>query len=217
VVSAPEDMGSGRWTTIFGTPALGRLMPDTGGTGQLPRYLRQLVDRVQALRRHTSPWEASVAVDLCFWLPDDLLVKVDRMTMAHSVEARAPFLDHVLVEKALRMPTRWKVDGNRGKIVLREFLRKALPAEVATRIADRRKHGFDVPLREWLKGPLRELAEDHFYGNSLRESGLIDIPYVQVLWRDFLANGGSVSFARKIWLLLCFALWHEHHRRKFGQ
>lgn len=217
VFSASEDLGCARWTTVFGEPALHRLIPeDDTGKGCPPRFMQQMSEWLETLHGSTSPLTASLALDLVYWLPDDLLAKVDRMTMAHSVEARTPYLDHVLVEKILLMPGCLKTDFLQNKAILRQLLRKMLPTGQAEAIAYRKKHGFGVPLQAWLGSQLRTFAEEHFNASALKDFGLLDVFYLRKLWQDFQRHGGSSAFARKLWLALCFAVWYSHHRNRFG-
>ncbi len=212
VIGDPQDTGCSRWTSVFGTPALGRLLEGCPGQRSGPIRAGQL----QRLKRLLPPSEASLALDLLYWLPDDLLVKVDRCSMAHAVEARAPYLDHRLAELALRLPASLKMGASGGKLVLRELLRRRLPPETAAAIANRPKHGFDVPLQDWLKGSLRPLAEDCFSDASLRELPMLHAPYARALWRDFKAGSADAAFARKLWLVLCFRAWYANHNNRFG-
>ncbi len=94
--------------------------------------------------------------DQKYYLPDDILGKVDRMSMAHAVEVRPPFLDHRIVEFAASLPDQWKVHGSRQKFILKELMNDKLPAAVL----HRKKVGFDIPAHEWLRGPLRTLLVD---------------------------------------------------------
>ena len=217
VFSASGDLGCARWTTVYGEPALHRLMPGDGsGECCPPRFIEQMAARLGTLDGLTSSLEASLALDLVYWLPDDLLAKVDRMTMAHGVEARTPYLDQLLVEKVLLMPACWKADLRQSKKILRRQLTRMLPTDQAQAIAYRKKHGFDVPLRAWLRDQLGDFAEEHFAADALKDLGLLDLSYVRKMWQDFKRHGGSLAFARKLWLVLCFAVWYSHHRNRFG-
>src|SRR5439155_15533118 len=102
------------------------------------------------------PLDRMLDADLRLWLADDLLMKMDKMSMAASIEARVPLLDHPLVEWAARLPDRFKVRGLDGKVLLKRLARRRLPRE----IVDRPKVGFTVPLAPWFRGPLRELLCD---------------------------------------------------------
>ena len=213
VLTAQNDAGCSRWTSVFGDAALGRLL-DTAperppGSGAAARALQQL-------KRLLPASEAALALDLLYWLPDELLVKVDRCSMAHAVEARTPFLDHRLVELALRLPGVCKIGPSGGKHVLRELLLRRLSPEVAAVIAKRPKHGFDVPLEAWLKGPLLAVAEESFSESALRIVPMLHAPYVRRLWRDFKTRSAGAHYARKLWLALCFTAWYGNHTDRFG-
>jgi asparagine synthase (glutamine-hydrolysing) len=125
------------------------------------------VRRAYAEGTDPDPVNRRLRADLRTSLVDEMLTKVDRMTMAAGLEARVPFLDRAFVEWALPIPGRLKVSGGRGKLVLREALEPILPAA-----ARRPKHGFDVPLGEWLRGPLREWIEGRLRDQGVRRTGL---------------------------------------------
>jgi asparagine synthase (glutamine-hydrolysing) len=212
IAAISHDTGCGRWTSIFGDSALERLLTyssDKRSDAVLAAALTRLKTRVPAS-------EAALALDLLYWLPDDLLVKVDRCSMAHGIEARAPYLDHRVVELALRLPKELKTGSGVGKIVLRELLRRKLPRETAAIISTRRKHGFDVPIDAWLNNELHETANACFSESGLNDVPMLNGPYVRRLWRDFKTHGGDAPFVRKLWLVLCFITWYDNHKEKFG-
>jgi asparagine synthase (glutamine-hydrolysing) len=217
LLAIKSDTGCAMWTSVFGDAALEKLIPkESVGSDLGSRYIHQIEQRLSTLKKMTGAAEASIALDLAFWLPDDLLVKVDRMTMAHSIEARAPFLDHLLVQQALNLPSQYKANLFTGKIILRKLLMQKLPAEAARVIAVRKKHGFDVPLVGWLQNALRDYAEECFSPSAIHGTDMLNVPYVRLLWDSFRGGGTTVPFARKLWLLLCFMSWHEHHKNSFG-
>jgi asparagine synthase (glutamine-hydrolysing) len=156
---------------------------------------RELVAELE--HEPTSPEEASFAADHLFYLPDDLLLKEDRMTMGASVEGRVPFLDVGLVEFAAALPLASRFEGWQGKRLLRRIARRHLPA----RIVDRPKHGFSVPTEDWLRGPLRELAGDVFAGAG---SGVFRMDELR-RWHDLHQRG--VDRSGPLWAALCFELW----------
>ncbi|HJV33621.1 asparagine synthase (glutamine-hydrolyzing) [Geomonas sp.] len=142
--------------------------------------------------------------DLKTYLPGDILVKVDRMSMAHSLEVRAPFLDYRVVEFAARLPSSLKLAAGRQKIILKSTLARVLPATVLSR----RKQGFTVPLRAWLRQDLRELAEESLLGRP--ELGeYLSIPEVRRIWREH--QEGQWDHGTVLWALLMFALWHREY------
>lgn len=145
--------------------------------------------------------EAMMLEDGLGWLPDDILVKVDRATMAVSLEARAPFLDHRVVELAWRLPIHQKIRDGRGKWVLRQILARHLPPELVARP----KMGFRPPLGAWLRGPLRDWAESLLEPRALRRSGLLQERTVRRCWYEHVELGRER--ADRIWAVLAFQAW----------
>ena len=144
-----------------------------------------------------------VALDMLVYLPDDILVKVDRATMATSLESRAPFLDHRLVELSWRIPKSLKLSGTVGKWITRELLYEYVPRE----IVDRPKQGFSVPVDSWLRGPLKDWAEDLLDPSSLAESGVVDVTHVTGRWREHVS--GRRNWAHFLWSVLMFESWRR--------
>ena len=134
--------------------------------------------------------------DLHHYLPDDILVKVDRMSMAHALEVRCPYLDHVLVERVFNLPLSFKIHGGETKYLLKRIARRYLPPDVV----HRKKQGFMVPLETWFRKELRSLWEDEVLGSSL-----YDPEAVGRIWREHAS--GRFDHAAKLWLLLVFALF----------
>lgn len=137
------------------------------------------------------------------WLPDDLLMKVDKMTMAVGLEARTPYLDHRLVEFVARLPAWYKTRPWSSKFLLRQLALELLPPHVA----GRRKHGFDVPLDAWFRGALRPMLLDTLESRAIRQAGLIDPGVARRIADDHLAERGN--HGRQLWALLCFQLWYD--------
>jgi asparagine synthase (glutamine-hydrolysing) len=142
-------------------------------------------------------------VDVGVYLPDDLLVKTDRASMAHSLEVRVPFLDPVVAELAFALPTRQKVRGLAKKVLLRRAAAPLLPREI---VAGRKK-GFSIPAAAWLRGELLPMARDLLSPAALRRGGLLDPAPVTRLLDEHAARADDHS--RPLWGLLCFALWQE--------
>jgi asparagine synthase (glutamine-hydrolysing) len=140
--------------------------------------------------------------DLTRYLPGDLLTKVDRASMAVSLEAREPFLDHKLAALAIALPPEWKLRHGQNKYVLRRLLDRHYPPG----LFDRPKHGFSAPVGKWLRGPLREVLEDELAPQRVREVGLLDADAVQRAVTQFLAGGVSTS-AAGMWFLLQLQRW----------
>lgn len=137
-------------------------------------------------------------LDLKTWLPGDILTKVDRASMAVSLEARAPFLDHKLIEWAATLPAGFKLNGTEGKWVLKQALEKRLPKEILYR----RKQGFSVPLTRWFRGPLRERVRAALLGGALADSRFFDLTAIARLLDQH--QSGVSDHARTLWLLLMF-------------
>jgi asparagine synthase (glutamine-hydrolysing) len=137
------------------------------------------------------------------YLPDDILYKSDRMSMAHSLELRPPFLDHRIVEFAARLPEYFKVKGSTLKYVLRELMRETLPQSVV----ERPKEGFDIPAHGWFRGPLRSLLLDTVSERAVRESGLFNWDTVRTTIDDHL--GRRANYGYHLWGLLTFFLWNN--------
>ena len=139
--------------------------------------------------------------DACSYLPDDILTKVDRATMAVSLEARVPFLDHRVAEVAAQIPMSMKLGPGGGKLILRRLLGRHLPQE----LFERPKSGFSMPIGDWLRGDLRDWAEDLLDARRMREDGFLDVARVHGRWRELLDRRRNA--ASGIWAILMFQSW----------
>lgn len=148
-----------------------------------------------------------MAVDAITCLPDDLLCKVDRASMARSLETRMPFLDHRVVEFAWRLPLRMKRRRGQRKWILRQLLAQSAPLE----LFDRPKMGFGVPIGEWLRGQLREWAEDLLCESRLKREGYFQSAPIRAKWEAHLS--GSSGLHHQLWNVLMFQSWLEFNRR----
>jgi len=144
-------------------------------------------------------------VDARIYLVDDLLVKTDRASMAHSLEARVPFLDTAVDSFAASLSTRHKVRGLRKKVLLRKAAEPLLPAEIVRG----RKRGFSIPAAAWLRGELEPFARETLSAEALRRQGYFRPEAVSRLLDDHVA--GRADLSRQLWGLLAFTLWHERH------
>jgi len=138
--------------------------------------------------------------DLHTYLPDDLMVKVDIASMAHSLEARSPLLDHKLMEWAARIPEDQRFQGNELKSLLKKAMEPHLPRELLYRP----KMGFGVPIDRWLRAEMRDFAYDVLLGHRARQRGLFDAGHVRDLL-DLHCSGQNMS--NQIWALLMLELW----------
>jgi asparagine synthase (glutamine-hydrolysing) len=156
-----------------------------GPIGALPTSL----DRMQLL-------------DTLTYLPDDILQKVDRASMAVALEARPPLLDHRIVEFAWALPRHFKIRGNESKWLLRRVAERMVPRA----LLERPKMGFGIPLADWLRGPLRDWAEDLLQPSRLG-GGLLDVVAVRQLWSDHLSGGRNWAYS--LWTVLMFEAWRR--------
>ncbi|HYO75334.1 MAG TPA: asparagine synthase (glutamine-hydrolyzing) [Thermoanaerobaculia bacterium] len=148
-----------------------------------------------------DPTELAMYLDAISYLPDDVLAKVDRASMAVSLEAREPLLDHRVIELAWSLPLSMKTRDMRGKWILRRLLAKYLPAP----LIDQRKQGFGLPIDAWLRGPLRDWAAALVDERRIAREGWLDVASVRRVWSD----GPVAGAEQEVWRLLMFEQWNE--------
>jgi asparagine synthase (glutamine-hydrolysing) len=142
-----------------------------------------------------------LAFDQSYYLPDDILQKVDRMSMAHSLEVRPPFLDHRIVEFAASLPEHFKIKGNQQKVILKHLMKGKLPASVL----QRPKTGLDIPTHDWLRGPLRALLLDTLSPEAIEETKLFRRGSIESLIQQHMSRRANLGY--HLWGLLILFLW----------
>jgi asparagine synthase (glutamine-hydrolysing) len=185
------------WLGAFTPPELRAVLRST--PPDVYEELRRLAARLPGRNRV----ERMISFYVATYLRDDILVKVDRASMACSLEVRAPFLDVELAKFLAQVPSRLKLRGLRTKHLLKVAMADALPPG----IADRSKKGFGIPVAEWLGGPLRELLLDELSQSRLDEQGIFRSAEVGRLVDEHLR--GAHDHRKPLWTLLMFQLWHR--------
>lgn len=176
----------------------------------LPEWLTPLDEDVLAEEMDT-PTCWMMYLDSIMYLPDDILVKVDRASMAVSLEARVPFLDHRLVEYVSGLPEALKVRNGQGKWILKQVLYRY----VDRKLVDRPKQGFAIPVASWLRGPLRGWAEDLLSRKALAESGMLDSGEIRKVWEAHLS--GKENHHYRLWVILMLQSWVHRVRVNVGR
>lgn len=144
--------------------------------------------------------------DQRYFLPDDILTKVDRISMAHSIEVRPPFLDHRIVEFAASLPAKLKINRSRQKVILKNLMRDKLPPSVLSR----KKVGFDIPAHEWFRGSLRPLLLETLAGASAEHGGFFQFDKIMALEQAHQERHANVGY--HLWGLLTLLLWMKKWR-----
>ena len=151
-----------------------------------------------------DPILAMMNGDFIYYLPDDIFQKVDRASMAVSLETRAPFMDSDVIDFAMSLPLSFKIRNGQGKWILKKLLYKFVPKK----IVHRPKMGFGVPIGDWLRGPLKDWSDNLLDKNRLKKEGYLNSEIVSKMWREHL--DGSRDRTNEIWNILMFQLWLEN-------
>lgn len=194
-LALPPDEAHFFWNGAFSEVEYNRL-----GLPFRPPALKQLVNELPALPE-ADDINRFLFIDQRYYLPDNILYKCDRMSMAYSLEVRPPFLDHRIVEFASRLPQHLKINGSETKVLLRRMMRNKLPRGGF----NPRKEGLDIPAHEWLRGPLRELLLDGLSADRVAVAGLFPYSAVARLVRRHLSRAENLGY--QLWGLLTLHLW----------
>lgn len=195
-----------RWASILTSDDIGQLLTPEA-------MLRVQQSQVDEVRKHAlrylneEDFNSVLRTDMELVLTGDMLVKVDRMSMANGLEVRSPFLDHHVVEYAFSLPSRYKINGNDRKRIVRDAFRSILPTE----LYHRPKKGFDVPMLNWFKHELNDyLFKDLFREEAIREQGIINPAYIENIRKE-LQSSVTHDTVEKIWILLSFQYWYNKY------
>jgi asparagine synthase (glutamine-hydrolysing) len=182
------------WNGTFSQEQRKRICPSLGGNGSGGLIQDLSASECSILNRY-------LMADQSYYLPDDILYKADRMSMAHSLEVRPPFLDHRIVEFAASLPEGFKIRGITQKFILKELMRNKLPRAVTKRP----KIGFDIPAHDWFRGALRGMLLDTITPAAVKATGIFDLRAIQGLIRDHMER--RINAGYHLWGLLTLFLW----------
>lgn len=194
-------LGHARWRLFLADALAAELMSDAAreaACGNRGRHILEAFERAGSRDR----LDRSLYVDFRTYLPDNCLTKVDRMSMAVSLEARVPLLDKDMVELAFQVPSRYKVNRGELKSILKKTAARHVPAECLYRS----KQGFSIPIKHWLKTSLKDLMMELLDSSRLKRQGLFHVPAVERLVREHLA--GTHNHSHVLWSLMVFQKWH---------
>jgi len=198
--AAPPDIRMTMWNAVFFDDLTALLRPDfaaAAGPIDLLHYIRAEERHMEGL----SPLSRLLHANFSSYLPDDLLVKLDRATMANALEARSPFLDRELIEYAAALPDGYKLAGSRSKAILRDAFADIVPPEIAAR----GKMGFGVPVGAWFRGTLRGYMRDLLLTPAARYRSMLSGDHVERLVARHL--DGTANLGPQLWTLVCFERW----------
>jgi asparagine synthase (glutamine-hydrolysing) len=199
---APDEAAARKHSNLlFNRDLKAQLFKDKRLPYDFSETFRQIYNRCNA----DNPLDRSLYLDIFTYLVEDILVKVDRMSMANSLEVRAPLLDHKLLEFLAEVPPRFKLHNGTTKYLLK----KTAAAKLPDHILNRRKQGFRLPIEVWLKGDLREYTRELVCGKTLENRQIFDMAFIRGMWDDFIR--GKRDYAHQIWQLLILEKWFEEY------
>ena len=200
------------WRMIFGPEMRSRLLSPIWNDPATRSDVLDVYRSYFAQTNASHPLNRMLYVDTRLYLPNDMLTKVDRMTMAHSLEARVPFLDHRVVEFCASVPPRLKLKGLRTK---KHLLKAAMRNRLPRSVIKRKKEGFNQPVPRWISEDMKPFVLDTLSGRAIEDTGLLNAKYV-----GELLNGhfdGSADNSHQIWCVLTLVLWYDQFMRKSGE
>jgi asparagine synthase (glutamine-hydrolysing) len=200
-IGYPDGIRNALWLGSFSFPELKNVLSADLVSQWDPARLAEEISSYEREFPSNDPMGLFQYLDLKLYLQEDILVKVDRASMACSLEIRAPFLDHEFVEFVVGLPTKFKLRRLTSKYILKKSMTKILPQEVI----GRKKKGFGVPIAKWAKGSLRELFEDLLSPNRIKREGFLNHASVTTILTDHLANRRDNR--KQLWTLLVWELW----------
>ncbi|MGB1287279.1 MAG: asparagine synthetase B family protein, partial [Aggregatilineales bacterium] len=199
------------WIPLFNFEQKSALLTSTAQNAMQDYDVTQAIQKLLSDTNAKHPLNRMLYVDTHLWLPDYLLSRGDKLTMAVSLEGRVPLLDYKLVEFAARLPTQMKMNGTARKYLLKQLSYKWLPAENI----DRKKKGFPVPVPLWLRDELREFVRDILTPERIKERGLFNVEYVERLLNEHEAE--TADHATMIYGLLNLELWQQQFLDGIGR
>lgn len=203
----PPDLEHTRWMIFLQEAEKPKLYSDDlqdvlNGSDSF-EFIRSYFNRVNT----TDPLNRQLYVDIKSYLVDDILVKVDRMSMATSLETRVPFLDHRFVEFTATIPSRLKLQGKSTKYLLKKAMQGILPPE----ILNRGKEGFSIPIKNWLKTDLKSLMLEVLEPQKIKREGFFNANYVEQLKKEHLS--GKKNHSHRLWSMMVFGIWQNLYLR----
>jgi asparagine synthase (glutamine-hydrolysing) len=203
---APHEAFFNTMSLASGTGLSSLLSP--GFRAQIDGYVpSELFRRLMADSGTGDPVSRAQYVDIHTFMVDDILAKVDRASMAVSLEAREPLLDHVLMEYAATIPSRFKLQGNDGKVIFKAAIADRVPASILAR----KKQGFEIPIGAWFKGPIRDFAGDVLFSQRTSAEDFLDASEVRRLWDRH--QSGIGDHTHSLWTVMMFKLWAARFHR----
>ena len=198
----------GRLQSMLNDPTTGYIF-DSNLSSWQPKEIDRLIQNYESPRQSANSYPGHPDIQISLWdflhyLPEDILTKVDRTTMAVSIEGREPLLDHRLVELAFALPSHLRRGHFGPKHALKSILYRYVPRE----LVDRPKQGFAIPLESWLKTDLKELVEDYLGEDRIRRAGIMNPNLVTQSIKRFYEGDSTLS--SPLWFLLAFEMWREN-------